>query len=61
MAAEEILQLHFKWAHPGRSAVDASVGASLWRKCIKGVMGGKTRVLVTHALQYLPEVDQPRA
>ena len=40
-----------------RSAVDASVGANLWRKCIKGVMGGKTRVLVTHALQYLPEVD----
>ena len=39
------------------SAVDASVGAHLWEHCVKGVMGGKTRVMVTHALQYLPECD----
>ena len=41
------------------SAVDASVGAHIWQHCIsdRGLMKGKTRVLVTHALQYLHECD----
>ena len=39
------------------SAVDASVGAHIWQHCIKGVMADKTRLMVTHALQYLHECD----
>ena len=41
------------------SAVDASVGAHIWQHCIsdRGLMKGKTRILVTHALQYLHECD----
>ena len=39
------------------SAVDANVGAHIWQHCIKDLMRGKTRVLVTHALQYLAECD----
>ena len=40
------------------SAVDAHVGAALFEQCIRGVLGRKTRVLVTHALTYLPHADQ---
>jgi ATP-binding cassette, subfamily C (CFTR/MRP), member 1 len=40
------------------SAVDAHVGRHLFEKCIKGVMAGSTRILVTHQLQYLPAADQ---
>ena len=40
------------------SAVDAHVGAALFEQCICGVLGRKTRVLVTHALTYLPHADQ---
>ena len=40
------------------SAVDAHVGAALFDKCFKGVLASKTRVLVTNALQYLPQADQ---
>mgnify|MGYP001065361705 FL=1 len=41
------------------SAVDAHVGRSLFDDCIKGeFMEDKTRILVTHQLQYLPEVDK---
>ena len=40
------------------SAVDAHVGAELFDKCIKGVLKGKTVVLVTHAVHILPGCDQ---
>ena len=40
------------------SAVDAHVGAALFEQCIRGALGRKTRVLVTHALTYLPHADQ---
>ena len=36
------------------SAVDAHVGRSLFRNCIRGILRGKCVVLVTHALEYLP-------
>jgi ABC-type multidrug transport system fused ATPase/permease subunit len=41
------------------SAVDAHVGAHIWEHCISdsGLMKGKTRVLVTHALQYISQCD----
>jgi ATP-binding cassette subfamily C (CFTR/MRP) protein 1 len=40
------------------SAVDAHVGAALFEQCLRGAMGRSTRVLVTNALQYLPQADQ---
>ncbi|KAJ3109314.1 hypothetical protein HDU97_007808 [Phlyctochytrium planicorne] len=40
------------------SAVDAHVGRYLFDNCIKGALKGKTRVLVTHQLHFLPEVDR---
>ncbi|TPX38128.1 hypothetical protein SmJEL517_g00165 [Synchytrium microbalum] len=40
------------------SAVDSGVGKSLFDNCILGALKGKTRILVTHALQYLPRVDK---
>ncbi|KAG0212661.1 hypothetical protein BGX28_005857 [Mortierella sp. GBA30] len=39
------------------SAVDAHVGKYLFRNCIMGALRGKTRVLVTHQLHVLPQVD----
>ncbi|XP_063224666.1 ATP-binding cassette sub-family C member 4-like isoform X2 [Bacillus rossius redtenbacheri] len=39
------------------SAVDASVGRQLFHECILTFLKGKTRVLVTHQLQYLEEAD----
>eukprot|EP01117_Protostelium_nocturnum_P015713 TRINITY_DN6113_c0_g1_i1.p1 TRINITY_DN6113_c0_g1~~TRINITY_DN6113_c0_g1_i1.p1 ORF type:complete len:878 (-),score=276.65 TRINITY_DN6113_c0_g1_i1:12-2645(-) len=39
------------------SAVDAHVGKSIFEKCILGELRGKTRILVTHQLQYLHAVD----
>ncbi|KAI8910190.1 P-loop containing nucleoside triphosphate hydrolase protein [Gorgonomyces haynaldii] len=39
------------------SAVDAHVGRYLFDECIKGSLKEKTRVLVTHQLHFLPEVD----
>lgn len=39
------------------SAVDATVGAHIFQKCIQGLLAGKTRVLATHQLQYLPGAD----
>lgn len=39
------------------SAVDAHVGKYLFEHAIKGSLAGKTRLLVTHALHFLPEVD----
>jgi len=39
------------------SAVDAHVGKALFNECINGVLRGKTRILVTHQLQYLKKCD----
>ena len=39
------------------SAVDAHVGRHLMDQCITGLLDGKTRVLVTHQLQYLASSD----
>jgi ABC-type multidrug transport system ATPase subunit len=39
------------------SAVDAHVGKALFNNCINGVLKGKTRILVTHQLQYLAAAD----
>ncbi|KAF9169153.1 hypothetical protein BGX21_010914 [Mortierella sp. AD011] len=39
------------------SAVDAHVGKYLFKNCIAGALQGKTRVLVTHQLHVLPQVD----
>ncbi|GAA5902364.1 hypothetical protein JCM6882_000511 [Rhodosporidiobolus microsporus] len=39
------------------SAVDAHVGKALFDNAICGSLAGKTRVLVTHALHFLPRVD----
>ncbi|KAF9957961.1 hypothetical protein BGZ70_009361 [Mortierella alpina] len=40
------------------SAVDAHVGKRLWEDCILGkVLDGKTRVIATHLLHVLPDVD----
>ncbi|GIQ80733.1 hypothetical protein KIPB_001572, partial [Kipferlia bialata] len=42
------------------SAVDAHVGRSLWEDVLIGILKaeGKTVVLVTHQVQYLPECDR---
>jgi ATP-binding cassette subfamily C (CFTR/MRP) protein 1 len=39
------------------SAVDAHVGRHLFDKCLLGLLKTKTRILVTHQLQYLPAAD----
>ncbi|KAF9914155.1 hypothetical protein BX616_008850 [Lobosporangium transversale] len=39
------------------SAVDAHVGKYLFKNCIMGALQDKTRVLVTHQLHVLPQVD----
>ena len=39
------------------SAVDAHVGRSLFRNCIRGLLRSKCVLLVTHALEYLPACD----
>ncbi|EFJ52174.1 ABC transporter [Volvox carteri f. nagariensis] len=39
------------------SAVDAHVGRHLFEECICGLLEDRTRVLVTHQLQYLPSAD----
>ncbi|CAD1479365.1 unnamed protein product, partial [Heterotrigona itama] len=40
------------------SAVDAHVGKHMFEECIVKYLKGKTRILVTHQLQYLPNVDR---
>lgn len=40
------------------SAVDAHVGRHIFDNAINGFLKGKIRVLVTHQLQYLKNVDQ---
>ncbi|EIW85846.1 P-loop containing nucleoside triphosphate hydrolase protein [Coniophora puteana RWD-64-598 SS2] len=39
------------------AALDARVGRNVFNKCIKKALRHKTRVLVTHQLQYLNQVD----
>ncbi|XP_053595920.1 ATP-binding cassette subfamily C member 4-like [Microplitis demolitor] len=39
------------------SAVDARVARRLFQDCILGYLKGKTRILVTHQLDYLEQVD----
>lgn len=39
------------------SAVDTRVGKHLFQECIKKYLDGKTRILVTHQLQFLKEAD----
>ena len=39
------------------SAVDAKVGKHLFDRCIKEFLDGRTRILVTHQLQFLKETD----
>ena len=39
------------------SAVDAHVGRHLFDSCMCDLLAGKTRILVTHQLQYLPAAD----
>ncbi|KAG0325521.1 hypothetical protein BGZ99_000575 [Dissophora globulifera] len=39
------------------SAVDAHVGKRLWEDCILQELGKKTRVIATHQLHVLPDVD----
>jgi ATP-binding cassette subfamily C (CFTR/MRP) protein 1 len=40
------------------SAVDAHVGAHIFKHCIQGLLSGRTVVIVTHAVQYLPKTDR---
>ncbi|KND00120.1 uncharacterized protein SPPG_04462 [Spizellomyces punctatus DAOM BR117] len=40
------------------SALDAQVGQAVYIDCIKGALAGKTRVLVTHHLHLLQNVDK---
>jgi ATP-binding cassette subfamily C (CFTR/MRP) protein 1 len=39
------------------SALDPRVGRTVFNNCIKHALQGKTRILVTHQLQYLNRVD----
>ncbi|CAM6102471.1 unnamed protein product [Calypogeia fissa] len=40
------------------SAVDAHTGTFLFEECVKGALKGKTVILVTHQVEFLPAVDQ---
>lgn len=40
------------------SAVDAHVGKHMFEECVVKYLRGKTRILVTHQLQYLRNVDR---
>lgn len=39
------------------SAVDTHVSKHLYEECIKGYLGNKTRILVTHQVHHLKDVD----
>ncbi len=45
-------------SRPCASAVDAHVGRTIFTDAICGVLRYKTRVLVTHGLQYLTRADR---
>ncbi|XP_015431114.1 PREDICTED: probable multidrug resistance-associated protein lethal(2)03659 [Dufourea novaeangliae] len=40
------------------SAVDPHVGSRIVKECISGFLNGKTRILVTHQIQYLKSANQ---
>jgi ABC-type multidrug transport system fused ATPase/permease subunit len=40
------------------SALDAHVGQNIMTNCINGYLKGKTRIMITHALQYLSYADR---
>lgn len=40
------------------SAVDAKVGRHIFNQCINGYLKEKSRILVTHQLQFLPQVNR---
>ncbi|XP_003699343.2 putative multidrug resistance-associated protein lethal(2)03659 isoform X2 [Megachile rotundata] len=40
------------------SAVDAHVGKHMFEECVEKYLRGKTRIIVTHQLQYLRNVDR---
>jgi ATP-binding cassette subfamily C (CFTR/MRP) protein 4 len=40
------------------SAVDARVGNRLFQNCINGYLKNKTRILVTHQIQFLKDADK---
>ncbi len=40
------------------SAVDFKVGKQIFEKCIKGLLGEKTRMLISHQEQHMKEADQ---
>eukprot|EP00752_Nemacystus_decipiens_P001289 g1282.t1 len=40
------------------SALDAEVGKQVFEGCVRDALGGKTRLLVTNQLQFLPQVDK---
>lgn len=40
------------------SALDAHVGQNIMKKCFMDYLSNKTRILVTHAIQYLPNADR---
>jgi ABC-type multidrug transport system ATPase subunit len=40
------------------SALDANVSRNIFQNVISGALDGKTRILVTHALHFLPLVDR---
>ncbi len=40
------------------SAVDANVANILFNQCINGILASKTRILVTHQLQFLSQADR---
>ena len=40
------------------SALDAHVGHAVFRNAIMGSLSGRTRILVTHALHFLPSADR---
>ncbi|KAG5182090.1 hypothetical protein JKP88DRAFT_349004 [Tribonema minus] len=40
------------------SALDAQVGQRVFKDCIGAALRGRTRILVTNQLQYLPDVDR---
>jgi ABC-type multidrug transport system ATPase subunit len=39
------------------SALDAHVGKAVFENVLRSNLAGKTRILVTHALHFLPQVD----
>jgi ABC-type multidrug transport system ATPase subunit len=39
------------------SALDAHVGKAVFHNVLQNALTGKTRILVTHALHFLPQVD----